>query len=111
MINSLYKNKDIFLRELIANASDACDMLRYAAITEPALLAGDTDLKVSIAVDKEARTLTVLDNGIGMSHDDLVQNLGTIARSGSEDFLKQLSKSEEEADPTLIGQFGVGFYS
>ncbi len=110
MINSLYKEKDIFLRELIANASDACDKLRYAAITEPDLMAGDSDLKVSISFDKEARVLTVADNGIGMSHDDLVQNLGTIARSGTEAFLKQI-KGDEGDDPSLIGQFGVGFYS
>ena len=113
MINSLYKDKDIFLRELIANASDACDKLRYAAITEPALLADDTDLKVTLSVDKEARTLTIQDNGIGMNHDDLVQNLGTIARSGTEAFLKQMKESDDEAagDTNLIGQFGVGFYS
>jgi molecular chaperone HtpG len=112
MINSLYKEKDIFLRELIANASDACDKLRYAAITEPDLLAGDSDLKVSISIDKEARILTIADNGIGMNHDDLVQNLGTIARSGTDAFLKQLKAGEGEGgDPDLIGQFGVGFYS
>jgi molecular chaperone HtpG len=113
MINSLYKEKDIFLRELIANASDACDKLRYAAITEPALLGDDPDLKVQISVDTEARTLTIQDNGVGMNHDDLVENLGTIARSGTEAFLKQLKASEDadEADPDLIGQFGVGFYS
>ena len=113
MINSLYKDKDIFLRELIANASDACDKLRYAAITEPALLADDPDLKVTLSVDKESRTLTIQDNGIGMSHDDLVQNLGTIARSGTEAFLKQMKESKDEAaaDTNLIGQFGVGFYS
>ena len=110
MINSLYKEKDIFLRELIANASDACDKLRYAAITEPDLMAGDSELKVSLSLDKEARTLTIADNGIGMSHDDLVQNLGTIARSGTEAFLKQI-KGDEGDDPSLIGQFGVGFYS
>ena len=110
MINSLYKEKDIFLRELIANASDACDKLRYAAVTEPELMTGDSDLKVSISLDKEARILTIADNGIGMSHDDLVENLGTIARSGTEAFLKQI-KSDESEDPSLIGQFGVGFYS
>ena len=115
MINSLYKDKDIFLRELIANASDACDKLRYAAITEPDLLGEDAELKVNISIDKDARTLTIHDNGIGMNHDDLVQNLGTIARSGTEAFLKQMKASEgdgeAEADPNLIGQFGVGFYS
>ena len=113
MIHSLYKDKDIFLRELIANASDACDKLRYAAITEPALLADDPDLKVTLSVDKESRTLTIQDNGIGMNHDDLVQNLGTIARSGTEAFLKQMKESKDEAaaDTNLIGQFGVGFYS
>ena len=113
MINSLYKDKDIFLRELIANASDACDKLRYAAITEPELMTGDSDLKVSISLDKEARILTIADNGIGMSHDDLVENLGTIARSGTEAFLKQMKESKDEAaaDTNLIGQFGVGFYS
>ena len=115
MINSLYKDKDIFLRELIANASDACDKLRYAAITEPDLLGEDAELKVNISIDKDARTLTIHDNGIGMNHDDLVQNLGTIARSGTEAFIKQMKASEGDgeavADPNLIGQFGVGFYS
>ena len=115
MINSLYKDKDIFLRELIANASDACDKLRYAAITEPDLLGEDAELKVNISIDKDARTLTIHDNGIGMNHDDLVQNLGTIARSGTETFLKQMKASEGDGeavtDPNLIGQFGVGFYS
>ena len=115
MINSLYKDKDIFQRELIANASDACDKLRYAAITEPDLLGEDAELKVNISIDKDARTLTIHDNGIGMNHDDLVQNLGTIARSGTEAFLKQMKASEGDgeavADPNLIGQFGVGFYS
>ena len=115
MINSLYKDKDIFLRELIANASDACDKLRYAAITETDLLGEAAELKVNISIDKDARTLTIHDNGIGMNHDDLVQNLGTIARSGTEAFLKQMKASEGDgeavADPNLIGQFGVGFYS
>ena len=111
MINSLYKEKDIFLRELIANASDACDKLRYAAITEPELTKGDSDLKVIISADKAARTLTVQDNGIGMNHDELVENLGTIARSGTEAFLKILKESDSDTDANLIGQFGVGFYS
>ena len=111
MINSLYKEKDIFLRELIANASDACDKLRYAAITEPELSAGDSELKVTISADKDARTLTIADNGIGMNHDELVENLGTIARSGTEAFLKLMKEGEGEADANLIGQFGVGFYS
>jgi len=110
MINSLYKEKDIFLRELIANASDACDKLRYAAITEPDLLKGDTNLKVCITPDKDKGILTISDNGIGMNYDDLLQNLGTIARSGTEAFLKNL-KEENTDDPNLIGQFGVGFYS
>ncbi len=111
MINSLYKEKDIFLRELIANASDACDKLRYAAITEPKLTAGDSDLKVVISADKDARTLTIQDNGIGMNHDELVENLGTIARSGTEAFLKLMKEGDSETDTNLIGQFGVGFYA
>jgi molecular chaperone HtpG len=111
MINSLYKEKDIFLRELIANASDACDKLRYAAITEPKLMAGDSDLQVTISADPEARTLTVRDNGIGMNHDELVENLGTIARSGTDAFFKMMKESDGETDANLIGQFGVGFYS
>jgi len=111
MINSLYKEKDIFLRELIANASDACDKLRYAAITEPELTAGDSDLKVVISADKDARTLTIQDNGIGMNRDELVANLGTIARSGTETFLKLMKEGDSETDANLIGQFGVGFYA
>ena len=111
MINSLYKEKDIFLRELIANASDACDKLRYAAITKPELTAGDSNLKVVISADKDARTLTIQDNGIGMNQDELVANLGTIARSGTEAFLKLMKESDSETDANLIGQFGVGFYA
>ena len=111
MINSLYKEKDIFLRELIANASDACDNLRYAAITKPALTDGDSNLKVVISADKDARTLTIQDNGIGMNQDELVANLGTIARSGTEAFLKLMKESDSETDANLIGQFGVGFYA
>jgi molecular chaperone HtpG len=108
--HSLYSEKQIFLRELISNASDACDRLRYLAITEPRLIADDPDLKVVLTPDKEKRTLVVADNGIGMSHDELVDNLGTIARSGTAQFVQQLS-GDKRKDMTLIGQFGVGFYS
>ncbi len=108
--HSLYSHKEIFLRELISNASDACDRLRYAAITEPSLTEGDAELKIRLSIDKAARTLTVADNGIGMNRDDLIDNLGTIARSGTQGFLSQLS-GDERKDVSLIGQFGVGFYS
>ncbi|MGF1623463.1 MAG: molecular chaperone HtpG [Alphaproteobacteria bacterium] len=107
--HSLYSDKRIFLRELIANASDACDKLRFAALTHPEL-AADGEYKVEIAVDSAARTVTVADNGIGMNHDDLVANLGTIARSGTAEFLAGLD-SDNAKDSALIGQFGVGFYS
>ncbi len=107
---SLYSEKEIFLRELISNASDACDKLRYAAITEPGLIADDPEFKVTLATDKKARTLTVADNGIGMGHDELIENLGTIARSGTSAFLDELT-GDEGNDMALIGQFGVGFYS
>ncbi|MGF1608918.1 MAG: molecular chaperone HtpG [Kiloniellales bacterium] len=107
--NALYSNKEIFLRELISNASDACDRLRYAAITEPALTAEDPDFAIVLTLDKAARELTVADNGIGMSRDELIENLGTIARSGTAAFVQQLA--DKKADVTQIGQFGVGFYS
>ena len=110
VVNSLYSEKEIFLRELISNASDACDRLRYAALTEPALVEGGADFRIVITPDKAARTLTVADNGIGMNHDDLVENLGTIARSGTSAFMAQLS-GDARKDMALIGQFGVGFYS
>jgi molecular chaperone HtpG len=110
VINSLYQHRDIFLRELISNASDACDRLRYASITEPALLADDPDLKIRIVPDRIKGVLTIADNGIGMSRDELVENLGTIARSGTQRFLDQLS-GDSGKDVKLIGQFGVGFYS
>src|SRR5690625_6299572 len=87
MIHSLYSNKEIFLRELVSNASDACDKLRFEAIDQPELLAGDPDMRVRIDYDKEARTLTIDDNGIGMSYDELIANLGTIARSGTKEFI------------------------
>jgi molecular chaperone HtpG len=110
VVHSLYSNKEIFLRELISNASDACDRLRYAAVTQPELLAGDPDFRIRLLPDREAGTLTIADNGIGMNHDDLVENLGTIARSGTAEFMRQLS-GDAKKDVSLIGQFGVGFYS
>ncbi len=110
MIHSLYTNKDIFLRELVSNASDACDKLRYAALTDPSLIKEDAPLKITISSDKKARTVTVADNGIGMSREELVQNLGTIAKSGTQEFIGALT-GDAKKDVSLIGQFGVGFYS
>ncbi|MBF0094827.1 MAG: molecular chaperone HtpG [Alphaproteobacteria bacterium] len=110
VVHSLYSDRQIFLRELISNASDACDRLRYVAITQPELLADDSDFKIVLSFDKAAGTLTVTDNGIGMNRDDLVENLGTIARSGTSAFLGQLG-ADKKADLNVIGQFGVGFYS
>lgn len=107
--NSLYSQKEIFLRELISNASDACDRLRYEALTNPDLIAGDSEFRVTLAVDRKARTLTVSDNGIGMTRDELISDLGTIARSGSAKAVEQMTG--DETDVSLIGQFGVGFYS
>ncbi len=107
--HSLYSNKEIFLRELISNASDACDRLRYAALTQPELTADDPDFKIDLSLDKSARTLTIADNGVGMNREDLVENLGTIARSGTAAFMQQLDSKQDGAN--LIGQFGVGFYS
>ncbi|MGH7075027.1 MAG: molecular chaperone HtpG [Stellaceae bacterium] len=108
--HSLYSQKEIFLRELVSNASDACDRLRYLAITRPELTADDPQLRVVITPDKETGTLTVADNGIGMSHDELVENLGTIARSGTSAFVDSLT-GDSKKDMALIGRFGVGFYS
>jgi len=108
--HSLYSEKEIFLRELISNASDACDRLRYAALTEPALAEADTNYRVVLTPDKSARTLTVADNGIGMNRAELIENLGTIARSGTAAFVTQIS-GDARKDMSLIGQFGVGFYS
>ncbi|MDR3440242.1 molecular chaperone HtpG [Telmatospirillum sp.] len=110
VVHSLYSNKEIFLRELISNASDACDKLRYSALTQPELLSGAADFRITLTPDKTARTLTITDNGIGMNKTDLVENLGTIARSGTANFLSQLS-GDAKKDVSLIGQFGVGFYS
>ncbi|NUU64685.1 molecular chaperone HtpG [Enterobacteriaceae bacterium BIT-l23] len=110
MIHSLYSNKEIFLRELISNASDAADKLRFRALSQPDLYEGDGDLRVRISFDKEDRTLTISDNGIGMTRDDAVEHLGTIAKSGTKAFLESMG-SDQAKDSQLIGQFGVGFYS
>ncbi|RBI69559.1 molecular chaperone HtpG [Vreelandella sulfidaeris] len=110
MIHSLYSNREIFLRELISNAADACDKLRYAALDNDALYEGDSELRIEIEHDRDANTITLRDNGVGMNREDVIANLGTIARSGTAEFLKQLS-GEQQKDAKLIGQFGVGFYS
>ena len=110
VIHSLYSNKEIFLRELISNAADACDKLRYAILTHPELATQTDGFKITVTPDKKAKTLTVTDNGIGMNRDDLVNHLGTIARSGSAEFIKSLS-GDKQKDMALIGQFGVGFYA
>src|SRR5215472_9596216 len=107
--HSLYSEKQIFLRELISNASDACDRLRYAALSDPALAEGGTDYRVVLIPDKKTRSLTIADNGIGMSSEELIDNLGTIARSGTAAFMSKLS-GDQRKDMSLIGQFGVGFY-
>ncbi|MBF0250509.1 MAG: molecular chaperone HtpG [Alphaproteobacteria bacterium] len=107
---SLYSNREIFLRELISNASDACDKLRHMALTVPSLIEGDGEFKIELAADAKAGTLTITDNGVGMNHDDLLDTLGTIAKSGTGAFIEQLGK-DGKADTNLIGQFGVGFYS
>ncbi|PKO62363.1 MAG: molecular chaperone HtpG [Betaproteobacteria bacterium HGW-Betaproteobacteria-18] len=108
--HSLYSNKEIFLRELISNASDACDKLRFEAINDGGLYENDTELKVKVTFDKDAKTLTITDNGIGMSTQEAIDHLGTIAKSGTKDFVSKLS-GDQKADSQLIGQFGVGFYS
>ncbi len=111
MVHSVYSDKDVFLRELISNAADACERLRYEAIATPALLGDDPRPRITLAIDPEQQRLTVEDNGIGMSRDEMVEALGTIARSGTKAFLDRLQAAEGEAGTNLIGQFGVGFYS
>jgi len=113
IINSLYSNQDIFLRELISNASDAIDRLRFKAQTDPDILDGDGEFKIKITVDSDNRTIEIADNGTGMTHDEIMENIGTIAKSGTTAFLEVLEKSKKESafTPELIGQFGVGFYS
>jgi len=110
MIHSLYSNKEIFLRELISNASDACDKLRFEALSDGALYEGDSELKIRVAYDKAARTITISDNGIGMSRNEVIEHIGTIARSGTREFMDRLT-GDQSKDAHLIGQFGVGFYS
>jgi molecular chaperone HtpG len=110
MIHSLYSNKEIFLRELISNGSDAADKLRFEALSDDALYEGDADLKIWVEFDKDARTITVRDNGIGMSREEVIDNIGTIAKSGTQEFFKSLT-GDKAKDTQLIGQFGVGFYS
>jgi molecular chaperone HtpG len=110
MIHSLYSNKDIFLRELISNASDAADKLRFEGLSDGALFENDPELKIRVAFDREARTLTITDNGIGMSRQEVIEHIGTIAKSGTREFFSQLS-GDQKKDAALIGQFGVGFYS
>jgi molecular chaperone HtpG len=110
MIHSLYSNKNIFLRELISNASDACDRLRFSALSNADLYEEDIELKIKIAYDKDARTITINDNGIGMSREEVIDHIGTIAKSGTRSFLDSIT-GDEKNDARLIGQFGVGFYS
>src|SRR6188768_4017246 len=110
MIHSLYGNKEIFLRELISNGSDACDKLRFEAISDSTLNEDDRDLKIRVTYDKPARTITVSDNGIGMSRQEVVDHIGTIAKSGTREFFQTLT-SDAAKDAPLIGQFGVGFYA
>lgn len=110
MIHSLYSNKEIFLRELVSNASDAADKLRYLALQNGDLYEGDAELRVRLSADKDAKTITISDNGIGMTRDEVISSLGTIAKSGTADFFKNLT-GDQAKDSQLIGQFGVGFYS
>lgn len=110
MIHSLYSNKEIFLRELVSNASDAADKLRFLALSNGDLYENDAELKVRISADKEANTVTITDNGIGMSREDVINSLGTIAKSGTAEFFQNLT-GDQSKDSQLIGQFGVGFYS
>src|SRR5918999_661281 len=110
MVHSLYSNKEIFLRELVSNASDAADKLRFEALTDKALYEADPDLKIRVSFDPKARTVTVSDNGIGMSRQEVIENIGTIAKSGTREFFQRLT-GDQARDAHLIGQFGVGFYS
>ncbi len=108
VVHSLYSNKEIFLRELVSNSSDAIDKLRFEALSDSALYEIDPDLKITVSFDEAAKTLTISDNGIGMSRDEVIANLGTIAKSGTREFLTRLT-GDQKKDAHLIGQFGVGF--
>ena len=110
MIHSLYSNKEIFLRELVSNANDAIDKRRFAGLSDPALLEEGVELGITIDIDEDAQTVTVSDNGIGMTRDEAISHLGTIAKSGTAQFLESLT-GDQQKDAQLIGQFGVGFYS
>ena len=111
IVHSVYSEKSVFLRELISNAADACERLRYEAIAEPALLGDDPKPRITITVDAEHRQLMIEDNGIGMSREELIESLGTIARSGTKAFIDRLEAAKDDEDTALIGRFGVGFYS
>src|SRR5687768_2053289 len=110
MVHSLYGNKEIFLRELVSNASDACDKLRFEALADGALFENDPELKIRVSVDPASRTISISDNGVGMSRQEVIEHIGTIAKSGTREFFEQLA-SDRAKDANLIGQFGVGFYS
>ena len=111
MIHSLYSSKDIFLRELISNASDALDKRRFEALQNPSLLTADEELGIRLEINEKMKTLTITDNGIGMSREEVIQNIGTIAHSGTKELLGKIKSAEKEEALDLIGQFGVGFYS
>src|SRR3954449_2001980 len=111
MVHSVYSDKDVFLRELISNAADACERLRYESINNQALLGDDPKPRVALALDADGNRLTVEDNGIGMSRDEMIEALGTIARSGTKAFMERIESTQNAEGATLIGQFGVGFYS
>src|SRR6516164_11211411 len=111
IIHSLYSHKDIFLRELISNASDAIDRIRFQGLTRPELLEDNADWKIKLIADETNRTLTISDNGVGMSRETIVEQLGTIARSGTREFLDSLKAADARERPELIGKFGVGFYA
>src|SRR5919107_934376 len=111
MVHSVYSDKDIFLRELISNAADACEKLRYEAIANPSLLGDDPKARITLLIDADNRRLTVEDNGIGMSRDEMTEALGTIARSGTKAFMDRIEAAQNAEGAQLIGQFGVGFYS